>query len=182
MLKIKIDDKDDINFIFEIEKLIINLSKYYKPKEIDIFKIDNWFDHKWLGFFHGFYKFRKNQLKTPPFAFNRLKEGYFYILRNEAFELNGLKRGKDLYYSHRIGTFFYNDEEVYVGPKKIVAWYSGNISANAQGSIMIYLLEKGQGPDLSSNIFYLSYRPNPTWEINKAKGISEEELKLILIY
>jgi hypothetical protein len=41
---------DDHDFIESVSRLIAGSVAVHRPEEVWVHKIDNWFDHKWLGF------------------------------------------------------------------------------------------------------------------------------------
>ena len=124
MINLDLDEKDDKEFIDEITELISLVIKYFNPYLIKICKIDNWFDHKWLGFFH-YANYKKNKrLLSPPFAPYRRIMGYYYKYENGNIELCKVEKGKQSCYS---GLFsVYNEEnEFLINPKRMNIWYSG---------------------------------------------------------
>ena len=47
---IKATDNDDSDYVDCVSRIVNSLIKVYKPVRITIVNIDNWFDHKWVGF------------------------------------------------------------------------------------------------------------------------------------
>jgi hypothetical protein len=146
------DDRTFIAMVNSVAHGIVNRSG--APNELWIIHIDNWFDHKWLGFsgtgrvdfaavgdkiftarvvFSG----AKRRLNFPPFSPNRVLEQKLFV-----------RTGND-----------YSETPVHVRPHAAekrpsetnlqvtlqefsrsasFLWYSGNTLANGKGSVMVY--------------------------------------------
>jgi hypothetical protein len=178
MIKLDLDEKDDKKFIDEIIELISSVIRYFNPFLITICKIDNWFDHKWLGFFH-YANYKKNErLLNPPFAPYRRIMGCYYKYENGKIELLKVEKGKQSC-SGCLFSVYDEENEFIINPKRMNIWYSGNTRNNKIGSLMIYFLTEYDSTKQSSKIFYISYKSKKKWKIFKAKGISDQELQLI---
>src|SRR4051794_12954234 len=72
---------DDRGFIELISRLIAGAATTHRPLDLLIYKIDNWFDHKWLGFSGqtlGALGVWARPLTLPPFVPNRVIRGWHY--------------------------------------------------------------------------------------------------------
>lgn len=75
-MKLETTPEDDPEFVGTISSLIDTLANKYSPEIITAIQIDNWFDHKWLGFsakISGAFGIWYKELRIPPFNPNRVK-------------------------------------------------------------------------------------------------------------
>jgi len=75
------DDTDDPEFSGLVAQIITGAVVTHRPPRACIFKIDHWFDHKWLAFSGkvvGAAGSWRKQLTVPPFVANRIVEQLFY--------------------------------------------------------------------------------------------------------
>lgn len=72
---------DDPRFITVLNSLIHGLIAEPAPDEFWILQIDNWFDHKWLGFGMGLMtpNIQVEKLTFPPFTPNRVMGQFSYL-------------------------------------------------------------------------------------------------------
>src|SRR5688500_5637644 len=87
---------DDPEFVELVKHVIAGCVRDGFPRTIIVIEIDNWFDHKWLGFsgmgrvgfgFYGDYlvdmdtaldEFRQDQITLPPFSPRRVIAEYYF--------------------------------------------------------------------------------------------------------
>jgi len=188
--EIKPGETDDPYFIERLNLLVSGLMSRSTPEEVWVIQIDNWFDHKWLKF-SGIGKvnfpwppyserlgaldpFYQDKVTFPPFNPNRIwcqwsfkREGDRYaevalpkLLHKQDKQSSGanlLRRVQD-----------FSDSACFV-------WYSANTVANGRGSVMVY--------DLSSDrveCWFASFVRHEEWKLNATKGISQNEVELLL--
>ena len=75
------DQTDDVAFLGLVEQIINGAVVKHQPADVRVFKIDHWFDHKWLGFSGkvlvalGVWS---KKLTVPPFVANRIIDQWQY--------------------------------------------------------------------------------------------------------
>src|SRR5258706_13749544 len=150
-------------------RFISGLVKIFKPRELFVTQVDNWFDSKWLSFSGkvlgalGFWKYN-SEATIPPFNPSRITgEGILdrietdtenhvsYKLRNNYDRFIHVNQPSENNLNRKIKNF---------SKDALFVWYSENTTANNMGCIMIYLVKNNE---LST--FYVSFE-NKTDEDN----------------
>ena len=73
---------DDAKFVGLLEQIINGAVSTHQPTDVRVFKIDHWFDHKWLGFSGkvlGALGVWRNKLTVPAFVANRIVNQWQYV-------------------------------------------------------------------------------------------------------
>ena len=161
---------DDPEFLRRVSELIEGVLLTAHKSEAWIIKLDNWFDHKWLGFFgHGPYSANCSleRLRLPSFHPNRiLSENYIsFDTETLCYVPNG---GKPLHPQEFTGVEPWLDTITTSGA---MFWFSSNSEMNGRGSLMVYLLDEE-----SSTAWYVAFERKHTWNIVHVKGISTAEI------
>ena len=159
----------DHHFLAMVEQILNNTLQFHRVAEVYVVQIDNWFDHKWLEFNSnkndndalGF----RSKLNLPPFEPSRvLSQSYFYA-RPAAPMLYQTSSSNPLHIllsTRSVGQ---------ICSSGVFVWYSYVDQRSDRGSLMVYLNNDGQG-----SAWYASFIKNPSWQVNKMKGISKREL------
>jgi hypothetical protein len=169
------DQTDDAALIGIVNQIICGAVVRHQPKEVGIFKIDHWFDHKWMAFSGktlGALGVWNKKLTIPPFVANRIVNQWHYK-RDEisgAYQLTD--PGTNIHHQgwaaenlHR----FVNQ----VAPNSALFWYSGNTLATGRGSLMGYIpVEDDIWP------WFLAFVRQDGWRIARRKSIHEYEVRL----
>jgi len=182
---------DDNDFIELLNLLLRNLVARQTPERLWVIQIDNWFDHKWMGFsgkgvvdfnFHGLAgrfdaaldEFRQDHLTFPPFTPNR-------VLSQWSFELNGndlieaplinlphatKRRTSNANLQRRVESF---------SSATLFVWFSGNTIKNDRASVMVYDLRFPQ-PDR----WFASFLKRPVWRLQMTKGMDLKDVSSLL--
>ena len=83
-------NNDNPDFISNIETIIWDKVNKWKPKDLYITRIDNWFDDKWIKFsgtiMHELSIWQLQDVTVPPFHPNRVELCDFYQLTNEDYK------------------------------------------------------------------------------------------------
>jgi len=172
-------------FISEINIIVNNLLSSVMPKEIYCIQIDNWFDHKWLGFsgkgvvkFDGYPwidsaldEFRQDKTTFPPFTPSRIVDEDYYLLspsgsydKASALKLVHEKehRSSDENLHRRVSDF--SDSAIFV-------WYSSNTLTNHRASLMVYVVIQK-----TVTTWFASFVKAQTWKLNQTKGIERKQI------
>ena len=165
---------DDPGFLELVSRLLTGAVLIHQPPEIQIYKIDNWFDHKWLGFSGkviGAVGIWAKALTLPPFVSNRIVGRWHYQREEvgEGYRLMGT--GPDL---HHRGSSARNLQRRVrqIAPTTALSWYSGNTSATGRASLMAYI-----PVDDEHWSWFLAFVRDSQWKIVRRKSIHEYEIR-----
>src|SRR5690349_2642154 len=147
---IKRTPDDDQEFIGIVSRILSASIALYRPSEIFVVHIDNWFDVKWRAFsgkILGALGVWKKGLTIPPFVPNRVRiERHFtweescgeYVARDiEAVVAARLHR-RQLSFQNL------NRDIRHISDSAIFFWYSGASAQSGRGSVMLYRIEDGE--------------------------------------
>ena len=154
-MEILTEQNDDPEFVELVRQVIVGCSNDEFPNKIFIIKIDNWFDHKWLGFSgmgrvgFGFFgnflvdldtaldEFRQDQITLPPFSPRRVIEEYFY-LRDEDGSYSR-RNPRPYIHQRRLSPSSQNLHKRIMDrvDSAILLWFSSNTKQNQRGSIIL---------------------------------------------
>ncbi|MBN2613206.1 MAG: hypothetical protein JXB00_16755 [Bacteroidales bacterium] len=178
-IKLDMDDNDSSDFIGLVGTIINSLIQIHDIELVNVVKIDNWFDHKWLnysgkGIIHfeetlhpdkvALTNFWKDKITVPPFHPNRVKSDRLYRTKDTLDKqiekpIHTIKGSSDNL-NNRIEGKIENG---------LFVWFSANSENNQKGSLMIYKVDKA---DVES--WYASIENNDGWTITKTKGINRD--------
>jgi hypothetical protein len=136
-----LDSTDDSRFVDLAIGLIAGAVVTYQPPEVYIIKINNWFDHKWLGFsgkFLGAAGSWRRRLTIPPFVANRIIDQWHYS-HDDASDIYRFKgSGNNL---HHRGPAAENLRRAIkkIVPAAALFWYSSDTGVTGGGSLMAYV-------------------------------------------
>lgn len=174
-ISLKCEWDDDQEFVDGVNRIVSGAVARHQPAEFCVFKIDNWFGHKWLAFsgkLLGAVGSWRDPLTVPPFVANRIV-GQCYF-KQTALTREYHLESKHLKIHHRGSA-----EENLLRPVQRICpgcalfWYSGNTKSTGRGSLMGYLPVEGEiWP------WFLAFVRNGDWRVSHRKSIHEYELRL----
>jgi hypothetical protein len=182
---------DDNGFIEMLNSMLGKLIVQSATERLWIIQIDNWFDHKWLGFsgngvvdfqfpefMHRFDvaldEFYQDHVTFPPFTPNR-------VLRQWSFQRSGQnlievplvklphatdRRPSSSNLHRRIAKFDANS---------LFVWFSGNTLKNGRGSVMVYDMRSSQ-----PTRWFVGFVRKAAWLPGLAKGVSQQYVAALL--
>jgi hypothetical protein len=187
-------ETDDPALIGIFNSLLDGLLNYSYPEELYLVRINNWFDHKWLGFsgygsatsgrldlggrFLGMFESVKvelcnDKLTLPPFTPNRIVSQRCYARSESAYIEAPLrpphrftKQSSELNIHRRVEDAFHS---------ACLVWYSTNTIANDRASLMAYTVNDGK-----TESWYCSFQRKSAWNLDSTKGISKEKLQAFM--
>ena len=166
---------DDPEFVKLVSRLISGAVAIHQVPGVRVYMIDNWFDHKWLGFSGkalGAIGVWANPETIPPFVSNRVVQQWRYEHDELGDGYHLIDNGRDI---HRQGSSAANLQRRVrqIVPASALFWFSGNTSVNGRGSLMAYLpVEHDHWP------WFLAFVRNGDWKINRRKDIHQNEVRL----
>jgi len=133
-------ETDDPSFITEVNHVLSEKISEFKPLELFITYINNWFDLKWLKFsgttMHEIAVWQLEDVTVPPFNPKRViyskkckkyEEAYNVVIDKS--ETLHIVQESSANFKRRIIDFSSNG---------LFIWYSSNTKLNDQGSILVY--------------------------------------------
>jgi len=166
---------DDHEFIGIVSGLIAGSVGVHHPELVWIHKIDNWFDHKWLGFSGktlGMIGVWAKDLTVPPFVSNRIIGKWHY--RYEGFEADYKLSESEKNIHHRGWSAQNLQRRVgKIAPDAALYWFSGNTSATGRGSLMGYI-----PTEHDHWIWFLAFTRDGGWAVSHRKNIHAYEVHL----
>jgi hypothetical protein len=173
MLRCEPGPDDDCDFIGLVTRLIAGALSAHQPRYARLFKIDNWFDHKWLGFSGkalGAVGVWNDRLTLPPFVANRVVHQWNWE-RDENGVYGPAAGGPDIHHRGASGGNLSRSVRS-VAPHSALFWFSGNTNAMGRGSVMAYI-----PIDDEDWAWYLSLVRDRGWRIAKRNNIQEFEIR-----
>ena len=166
---------DDPGYIDAIARLIGGAAGSEQINDVRVFKIDNWFDHKWLQFSGNIaYNVGVWQKRTtvPPFVPNRVVWQGHYLKGEHQGELGLSGPGESI---HVLGRSAANLSRriADIVPSSGLFWFSGNSGPDGRGCLMGYL------PTAEQKLWcwYVGLERRDGWKIARRHGIQPYELR-----
>jgi hypothetical protein len=160
------DEQDDAGFLALARRIINGAIMELQVREVFLVKIDNWFDHKWLG-----WRSRKDEhrLRVPLFTPNRVRseEHFVWDEKTSAWKTTPLTR--PLHVSQP-GRPWLSQPIDHIAQHAAIVWNSGNSAANKMGSVMLYL----SGSEGYS--WYASLKKGDKWVVDDERLVTKREL------
>ena len=164
---------DDQQFITLLNSLVRGLIEEETPQEFWIIQIDNWFDHKWLGFgMNTTVPIEKPAF--PPFTPNRVVCQFSYVRVGDDYEESPLPV---LPHSTKRKRSEMNLRKCVQDSTRSASfvWYSGNSLANGRGSVMVYNI----APD-RFECWFAGFNRGRAWTLHSTKGVSRDDVQQLL--
>ena len=192
-MEILTKQNDDPEFVELVKHVIAGCVNDGFPRTIIIIKIDNWFDHKWLGFsgkgrvgfgFYGDYlvdmdtaldEFRQDQITLPPFSPRRVIEEYYF--QREASGNYSVRNPRPYLHERKLAPSSQNLHKRIVDriDSAILVWFSSNTKQNLRGSIMIYEVKGSE-----VHPWYAGLAKEEEWRVLQTKGITPEQVQSLI--
>lgn len=182
---------DDNDFIEVFNAMLRRLLAEAGSEQLWVIQIDNWFDHKWLGFsgkgavdfqFPDFMKrfdgaveeFYQDRLTFPPFNPNRVMSQWSFQRSGQGYvEVPLLKlphpterRSSTSNLQRRVESF---------SSSALVVWFSGSTLKNGRASVMVYDIKP-----LHAACWFVAFVKNAQWTPQRTKGVSGDYVQGLL--
>lgn len=171
MIELKATESDDPQFVRMVSQILNGEMNCYKPNEIYVVHLDNWFDHWWNAFAAVIYPqlgvWRADKLTKPPFNPNRvISQSYFRL--DKVTKTIYIKGEAPPLHTRRSSYWNFHDRLKDLTHSGLFIWYSGNTMTNGRGSLMVYHIGSEE-----PIYWYVSFLKKKEWQVNKAKNISK---------
>jgi hypothetical protein len=156
---------DDAGFLSLAQRIMNGAIAELRMPEVFIVNVDNWFDHKWLGWWS-----RKDEgLRVPTFTPNRVLSEKHFVCKAETSVWERIELQKALHVRQPGRPWLAQPLDRFSESAAFV-WYSGSTATNKVGSLMLYL----SGAEGYS--WYASFRKAEEWTVADECGITRREL------
>jgi hypothetical protein len=147
-------EHDDLAFLSLARRLINGAIAELGMREVFLVHVDNWFDHKWLGWWSR----KEEELRVPTFTPNRVCSEKHLLWNAKTSAWEDIRLQKPLHV-HQPGRPWLAQPIDRFSKAAAFIWYSGNTGTNKVGSLMLYL----SGADGYS--WYASFRKSEEWVV-----------------
>lgn len=139
-------------------------------REVFLVHVDNWFDHKWLGW-RSWSNKGGEKLRVPLFTPNRVcsEKHFVWDVENSAWIFHELSKPLHIRQPGRPHLAQPLDR---FSKSAVFIWYSGSTTTNKVGSLMVYL----SGADGYS--WYASFKKDEHWTVADECRTTRNELAL----
>jgi hypothetical protein len=169
MIEILPTENDDPDCIALVQRIVNGAVAILEVPEVYLVHIDNWFDHKWLGWKSSWKHRDLQKMYVPAFNPNRVlsQKHFIYNVDSSQWALTGEGKRLHIRQASRRSLFQKLDQ---VSKSAAFIWYSGNTLTNGVGSLMLYQ----SGPE--NYAWYASFRKGEDWTIADGFRISPREV------
>ena len=167
MIELVPAEHDDVAFLLLAHRIINGAIAELWMRDVFLVHVDNWFDHKWLGWWSR----KEEELRVPTFTPNRVRSEKHFIWKDDtsAWEDAGLQKPLHI---RQPGRPWLAQPIDRFSESAAFVWYSGNTATNKVGSLMLYL----SGAEGYS--WYASFRKDEEWTVADECRITRRELLL----
>jgi hypothetical protein len=169
MIELVAAENDDVAFLSLARRIVNGAITELKMREVYLVHIDNWFDHKWLGWWSSWKHKELNRLYVPPFNPNRVRSQKHFVWDPSGSQWAHAGPGK-LLHVRQAGRRVHRQRLDQFGESGAFIWYSGNTVTNGAGSIMLYLSGAG------AYAWYASFRKDERWAVADEFRVTRREL------
>ena len=179
-------ETDDPGFIEVLNSILSELIAEHAPEQFWVIQIDNWFDHKWLGFSGTGAiasnipldrwdivkaEFYQEKVTFPPFTPNRVVGQFSFVRAGKSYTESALPRLPHRTERKRSETNLRRRIQDYARSGCFV-WYSANSVANGRASVMVYVVTADQ-----VECWFAAFNRQQEWKLQSTKGVSRDRLE-----
>jgi hypothetical protein len=106
--------------------------------EMYLVHVDNWFDHKWLGWWSSWEHNAPKNLYVPPFNPNRVLSQQRFVWDADSVDWVSAGQGRPLHRRQPGRRASFGQPLERYADSAAFIWYSGNTAKNRAGSLMFY--------------------------------------------
>ncbi len=162
-------EHDDTAFLSLAQRILNGAITALQMREVYLVQIDNWFDHKWLGWRSRWKHKTVEELRVPLFPPNRVCSEKHFVWNVETSAWNSVGLPTPLHIRQAGRPSLAKPLERFSKCAAFI-WYSGNTATNKVGSLMFYL----SGAD--EYAWYASLKKDENWTVADEFHITRREL------
>ncbi len=167
MIELVPAENDDVLFLSLAQRIVNGAIVELGMREVFLVHVNNWFDHKWLGWWSR----KDEELRVPTFTPNRVLSEKHFVCQAQTSVWESTELQKPLHIRQPGRPWLAQPVDRYSESAAFV-WYSGNTATNKVGSLMLYL----SGAEGYS--WYASFRKSEDWTVTDECRISRRELSV----
>jgi hypothetical protein len=170
MIELIPSEHDDAAFLSVSQRILNGAITALQVRDVYLVQIDNWFDHKWLGWWSRWRNGKVEELRVPLFCPNRVCSEKRFIQDVETSVWKSVALLRPLHIRQAGRPWLAQPLDRFSKCAAFV-WYSGNTATNKVGSLMFYL----SGPDAYA--WYASLKGDVQWTVADEFRITRRELE-----
>jgi hypothetical protein len=160
---------DDPAFLSLAQRILNGAIITLQMREVYLVQIDNWFDHKWLGWRSRWSHKKVEELRIPLFTPNRVSSEKHFVWDTETSGWISVDLPVPLHI-RQAGSPLLAKPLGRISNSAAFVWYSGSTATNRVGSLMLYL----SGADAYA--WYASFKKSEHWTVADEFRITRREL------
>ena len=172
MIELVPDEYDDVAFLSLAQRIMNGAIAALQMREVFVVHIDNWFDHKWLGWrsrWPGKLRKGPTNLKVPLFTPNRVRSESHFVWDEKLSAWANIGLSKPLHVRQPGRNILAQPLERFSKSAAFI-WYSGNTTTNTRGSLMLY--QSG----VEVHPWYAGFRKGAEWVVDDEFLVTRSEL------
>ncbi len=170
MIELVPAENDDAAFLALTQRIVNGAIAILEMREVYLVYVNNWFDHKWLGWWSSWEHKELKELYVPPFNPNRVRSQKHFIWDAKSSRWTLTIQGKPLHLRQPGRRSSGAQRLDQLSKSAAFIWYSGNTLTNRTGSMMLYL------SGAEGYAWYASLRKDENWTIVDEFRITRREL------
>jgi hypothetical protein len=170
MLELFPSDSDDPGFLQLVQRIVNGALAALRAPEVYLVQVDNWFDHKWLGWWSSWEHGEPRSLCVPPFNPNRVRSQQRFVLDAENNRWTSAGPGRPLHLRQPGRRASRAQRLEQFSKAAAFIWYSGNTASNGAGSLMLYLART------EGYAWYVSFAKEERWKVKDECRITRREI------
>lgn len=163
-------EHDDGAFLSLAQRIVNGAIAALQVREVYLVHVDNWFDHKWLGWWSTWKHKELKQLYVPPFNPNRVRSQKRFIWEQNNSRWTPAGQGKPLHLRQPGRRSSRGQVLDRFAKSAAFIWYSGNTITNPAGSVMLYL------SGAEAYAWYASFKKDEKWTVADEFRVTRREL------
>jgi hypothetical protein len=170
MIELVSSEYDDVAFLKLAQRIANGAVATLGVPEVYLVHVDNWFDHKWLGWWSRWQHKELEELCVPPFNPNRVRSQKHFIWDTNSSRWMSAGQGKPLHFRQPGRCSSRAQLLDQLSKSGVFIWYSGNTVTNRAGSVMLYL------SGAEGYAWYASFTKEEHWKVEDEFRITRREL------
>ena len=170
MIELVPAENDDASFLSLAQRIANGAIADLQMQEVYLVHINNWFDHKWLGWWSKWNRRDLKELCVPPFNPNRVRSQKHFLWDASGARWTCTVPGKPLHLRQPGRRSSRAQLLERISKSAAFIWYSGNTVTNPAGSMMLYL------SGAEGYAWYASFTREEQWRVDDECLITRREL------
>lgn len=169
MIELIPTEHDDADFLSLVQRIVNGALAELRMRELFLVHVDNWFDHKWLGWNTRWRHGQPENLRVPLFNPNRVCSEKHFVQDWPSSEWSSIGLSTPLHI-RQPGRPSLAMPLARFSRSAAFVWYSGSTTTNKAGSLMLYL------SGAEDYAWYASFRKGSLWTVADGFHITRGEL------